>query len=163
MSVNEFENTVHQILQVVRQSGSQVADDEMALRYAFIDPILRGLGWSTSLPWECQPNARLGRLSPLDYALFDPSGQPVVLIEVETMMSRRWEHRTRLWRKTRGMTRCLAVLTYGWEWEIYDLDIRAREFGRKRVDRLVLDPQHGASVQIFASELNNWLAKDLWW
>lgn len=163
MKVDEFENTVLQIVQTMLQVGSQVTDDEMALRYVFIDPILRGLGWSTSLPWECQPNARVGRLSPVDYALLDPRGQPAVLIEVETKVTRRREHRTRLWRQTRGMTRCFAVLTYCWEWEIYDLSIRAREFERKRVDLLVLDPREAESARIFARDLNSWLAKDLWW
>ena len=70
--VDEFENRTYQILHAMLQSGPQVSDDELALRYAFIDPILRGLGWHTSRPWECQPNARVGRLGPVDYALLDP-------------------------------------------------------------------------------------------
>ena len=52
------ENAVQQVLQVMQQAGTQVGYDETALRYAMIDPILRGLGWDTALQWECQPNAR---------------------------------------------------------------------------------------------------------
>ena len=102
-------------------------------------------------------------MGPLDYVLYDREGVPAVLIEVETRVSRRREHRTRLWGQTRGMTGCLAVLTYGWEWEVYDLGIPAREFAQKRVDRLVLDPQREDSPEIFARGLHHWLAKDLWW
>ena len=163
MNVEEIENAVQQVLQAMRRSGPLVTDDEIALRYAMIDPILRGLGWDTSLPWECQPNSRLGRLGPLDYILYDRDGSPSVLIEVERRVSRRQKHRARLWRQTRGMTGCLAVLTYGWEWEVYDLSIPAREFTRKQVDRLVLDPQEEDRPAIFARGLHHWLAKDLWW
>ena len=163
MSVDEVENTVLQVLQATQQEAAQVMNNEMALRYAFIDPILRSLGWSTSLPWECQPNARVGRFGTVDYLLLDPDRQPAVLIEVQTVSARRKQHRTQLWRQTRGVAPCLAVLTYGWEWEIYDLTVGARQFERKRVDRLVLDPRRGYSPQIFASDLTRWLAKDLWW
>lgn len=163
MSVAEIENAVHQVLRAVRPNGFHVEDDEIALRYAVIDPMLRGLGWNTSLPWECRPNARVGRWDPLDYVLYDRDGVPAVLIEVETRASRRQQDRTRLWRQTRGMTDCLAVLTYGWEWEIYDLSIWAREFTHKRVDRLVLDPRREDSPAIFARGLHHWLARDLWW
>ena len=96
-------------------------------------------------------------------SLLDPDRQPAVLIEVQTVSARRKQHRTQLWRQTRGVAPCLAVLTYGWEWEIYDLTVGARQFERKRVDRLVLDPRRGYSPQIFASDLTRWLAKDLWW
>ena len=163
MSVDEIENAVHQVVQAMRLGGSQVGDDEIAMRYAIIDPILRGLGWNTALPWECQPNASLGRLGPLDYVLYDQDGSPAVLIEVELRVSRRRQDRTRLWRQTRGLTGCLAVLTYGWEWEIYDLSIPAREFTRKWVERLVLDPRAGDDPEIFARGLHQWLSKDLWW
>ena len=163
MSVDKIENAVHQVLQAMQRRGSQVEDDELALRYAMIDPILRGLGWDTAQPWECQPNGRVGRSEPLDYVLYDHAGSPAVLIEVETRTSRRREHRTRLRRQTRGMAGCLAVLTYGCEWEIYDIDIRGREFTHKRVDRLVLDPQGEGSPTIFARGLYHWLSRDLWW
>ena len=133
----------------MRRSSPLVTDDEIGLRYAMIDPILRALGWNTALPWECRPNSRLGRLGPLDYVRYDHAGVPAVLIEVETRVSRRREHRIRLWRQTRGMTGCLAVLTYGWEWEIYDIGIRGREFAHKRVDRLALDPQGGRQPHDF--------------
>ena len=147
----------------MQQGGSQVYDDEMALRYAMIDPILRALGWNTALPWECRPNARAGRLGSMDYVLYNRGGSPAVLIEVERRASRRREHRARLWRQTRGMTGCLAVLTYGWEWEVYDLSIPVREFAKKRVDRLILDPQGEDSPAIFARGLYHWLSRDLWW
>ena len=44
MSVEEIENAVHQVLQAMGRSGPLVTDDEIGLRYAMIDPILRGLG-----------------------------------------------------------------------------------------------------------------------
>ena len=163
MSVDKIENAVHQVLRAMQRGGSQLEDDELALRYAMIDPILRGLGWNTALPWECQPNGRVDRSEPLDYVLYDHAGSPAVLIEVETRTSSRREHRTRLRRQTRGMAGCLAVLTYGWEWEIYDIGIQGREFTHKRVDRLALDPQSEDSPTIFARGLHHWLSRDLWW
>jgi len=136
---------------------------EIALRYTMIDPILRGLGWNVSLSWECRPNFSPGRWGPFDYVFYDRDSVPAVLIEVEAQVARRREDRIRLWRLTRGMTDCLGVLTYGWEWEIYDLSIAAREFTQKQVDRLVLDPQEEGSPAIFARGLYHWLARDLWW
>ena len=75
MSVDDIENAVHHVLEVMQRGAlPKVGDDELAVRYAVIDPILRGLGWNTALPWECRPNTRVGRWGPFDYVLYDRDG-----------------------------------------------------------------------------------------
>ena len=48
------------------------------------------------------------------------------------------------------MTSAVAGLTYGWEWEIYDLSVRARSFDWTLVEGLVLDPRADDGLQIVA-------------
>ena len=84
-------------------------------------------------------------------------------MDVETTTARRRDHRFRLWQRIRGIIHGVAVLTYGWQWEIYDLSIRARSLDQKLVARLVLDPGANDSPQIVAHGLNRWIARDQWW
>lgn len=57
----------------------------------------------------------------------------------------------------------MAVLTYGWEWEIYDLEHGARNFAHRRVARLVLDLDAQGNRLRSAEALCQWLGKDRWW
>ena len=163
MSAEDVENAIRDALQRADEAGDLVERNVMTLRYAFIDPILLSLGWAISLPWECQPNFELANRGPVDYAFFDRSGYPAVLIEVGTTPARRQRDRVRLWRLARGMTHGVAVLTSGWHWEIYDLSVRARDFDRRRVQRLVLDPRDDDSPRVVAEGLHGWIAKEQWW
>ena len=163
MSAQDVENAIRDVMQRADEAGDLVERNVMTLRYAFIDPILQSLGWSISMPWECQPNFELANRGPVDYALFDRLGYPAVLIEVGTTPARRQRDRVRLWRLVRGMTHGVAVLTSGWHWEIYDLSVRARDFDQRRVQRLVLDPKDDDSPQVVAEGLHRWMAKERWW
>ena len=73
-----------------------VESNETALRYAFVDPTLRALGWKIWPPWECQPKFCRGRRRSGDYALFDRDDYPAVLIEVGTTGAPRRQVRFRL-------------------------------------------------------------------
>ncbi len=163
MSAQDVENAIRDVMQRADEAGDLVERNVMTLRYAFMDPILLSLGWSVSMPWECQPNFELANRGPVDYALFDRFGYPAVLIEVGTTPTRRQRDRVRLWRLARGMTHGVAVLTSGWHWEIYDLSVRARDFDRRRVQRLVLDPRDDDGLRVAAEGLHRWIAKERWW
>ena len=163
MSAEDVENAIREVLQRADEAGDLVERNVMTLRYAFIDPILLSLGWSTSLPWECQPDFQLANRGPVDYALFDRLGYPAVLIQVGTTSARRQRDRIRLWRLVRGMTGGVAVLTNGWHWEIYDLSVRAPGVDRKRVRRLTLDSRVDDSPRIVAEGLHYWISKERWW
>lgn len=76
---------------------------EVDTRYAFIDPVLRGLGWNVNDPKECVPECRRGS-GWLDYALFDRNGRSIIL---------------------EGGAPTIAA-----EWRIYDVD-RPGEFAEK--------------------------------
>ena len=112
--------------------GAVARGNEIGARYAFVDPVLRALGWCTELPWECRLGFRLGPGRPVDYTLFDRDGFPTILIEVEALTGRRRDNRNSLWRRVRGRRDGLAVLAYGLEWEIYDLSVPARGLDEKR-------------------------------
>ncbi len=161
--VEQVEYAIQDVARAARGFGGLLSQRQAATRYALVDPILWSLGWSTWLPWECQPDFALDRRRRVDYALFAPSGEPAVFIQVRPLPARRQPDRDRMRETLARIRRGVAVLTYGWEWEIYDLEHRARDLADKRVERLILDfdaPHDGAPA---ADALYQWLGKDRWW
>ena len=154
---------VHDVARCAQQSCGLLAQNEAAIRYAMVDPILWSLGWRTWLPWKCQPEFALGRYRRIDYALFDRSGETAVFIQVRSLAARRQQDRGRLRETVRRITRGVSVLTYGWEWEIYDLEHRARTFVDRRVARLILDLDAPHNSEQVAGALHQWLGRDRWW
>ena len=65
--------------------------------------------------------------------------------------------------RARGMNRGVAVLTYGTQWEIYDLYLRAMRFADKLVERLSLGWEGPDDPEEVARALQSWLRQDLWW
>ena len=165
MSAVDVEEALHEIMETVDRAGHLLAGHRAGIRSAIIDPILWALGWSTRLPWECQPDRDLGQRGQggqIGYTLFDGNGDLAVLLEVHDARSRLRCHRTRLWRRTRGMTRGVGVLTYGCYWEVYDLSVRLRDIDHKRVARLALDPAEPEALQRVADALHHWLDRSNW-
>ena len=160
MSVAEVESAVQGVMRTAREHGPWLAGNQLAVRYALVDPVLHALGWNTWSPSQCLPNFDLGHRGRADYALFDPHGRIAVLALVGTMPARRRAGRVRLMAQVRGMSSGIAVLTYGTVWEIYDLRLRGRSFADKLVESLYLDlyaPNEAALA------LHQWLSQDLWW
>ena len=59
---------------------------EPSTRYAVIDPILRGLGWSTHKSLECEVELPVGKSGKkVDYALLDRDSNIVILIEAKRL------------------------------------------------------------------------------
>ena len=162
MSAADVEGALREIMETVDQSGHLLAEHKAGIRNAIVDPILWALDWSTWLPWECQPDYDLGRRRKVDYALFDGNGDIAVLIVVKHSMSRRRNDRIRLWQYTRGMTRGVGVLTYGFYWEVYHLSVKTRNIGHKRVVGLALDPAEPDGFQRVADALHHWLDRSNW-
>ena len=94
--VEQVEYAVQNVVRAARGFGGLLGQREAATRYAVVDPILWSLGWSTWLPWECQPDFALDRRRRVDYALFAPSGEPAVLIQVRPLPPRRQQDRDRM-------------------------------------------------------------------
>ena len=69
MSAADVVEALREIMETVDQAGHRLPEHRAGIRYAIVDPILWALGWSTWLPWECQPDydlgARPGRLRAL--------------------------------------------------------------------------------------------------
>ncbi len=163
MSIADVESAVRLVMANAQVHGRWLADDEIAVRYALVDPILWALGWSTWSPLQCLPNFGQGQRGAADYALFDPDGDIAVLIMVGTEPSRRRSDRQRLMARARGMNRGMAVLTYGTRWEIYDLHLRPMRFTDKLVERLSLGWEAPDDPEEVARALHYWLRQDLWW
>ena len=163
MRVENIENAIYDILQTAEEFGADLARREAVVRSAMVDPMLWSLGWRTSLPWECQAEFTLGRYGSADYALFDPAGEVVVAMLIRPLPSRRKRDRVKLREHARTMTRGVAVLTYGLEWEVYDLEDCARSFLDRRVARLKLDHDAPNNVEQAAEALYQWLGRDRWW
>ncbi len=162
MSAADVEEALREIMETVDQAGPVLAGHRAGIRSAIVDPILWALGWSTWLPRECQPDYDLGRRGRVGYALFDGNGDLAVLMEVDDARARLRRDRTRLWQRTRGMTRGVGVLTYGFYWEVYDLSIRLRDIDHQRVARLALDPAEPDGFQRVADALHHWLDRSNW-
>ena len=161
MSAAAVEEALREIMETVDQSGHLLAEHKAGIRYAIVDPILWVLGWSTWLPWECQPDHDLGRRGQVDYALFDGNRRIAVFTEVQNARPRRSD-RIRLWEHTRGMTRGVGVLTSAFYWEVYGLSIRARNIDHQCVVRLALDPAEPDGLQRVADALHHCLDRSNW-
>ena len=120
MRLKTVENAIHDVVQTAEECGASLASRQAAVRCAMVDPILWSLGWRTWVPWECQPEATLRRHGSVDYARFNRAGEAVVAMLVRPWPPRRERDRTQLREQARTMTQGVAVLTYGWEWEVYD-------------------------------------------
>ena len=163
LSVQHVEKMIHHASKTAEEFGVQGKGNELALRYEFVDPVLRALGWRIHSPAECRLEFKLGWRGQVDYALLDSNGAATVLINVEKWPARRRQHRHLLWRRVGGLRGGLAVLTDGLEWEIYDLSLRARSLDAKRVVWLALDVEGEASPNLLASLLHRWLARENHW
>ena len=162
MSAQDVEQAIHSVMRTAANSGADPSRRETTLRHTMVDPILWSLGWRTWIPWECQQDFELRHRVRVDYALFDPAEEPAIVIEVGTIPARRAQDRVRLQGGVRGTRVAVAVLTYGWEWEIYDLEHRTRRFVDKRAERLLLDYRVPGQVGQTATALYSWLGKDRW-
>ena len=156
-------NAIQDAVQAAEACRASLASRPAAVRCALVDPILWSLGWRTWVPWECQPESTLGRNGSVDYALFNRAGEAVVAVLVRPWPPRREEDRRRLRDRARAIAQGVAVLTYGWEWEVYDLECRAPNFLDRRVEGLKLDHEGPNNVERAAEALYHWLGRDRWW
>ena len=159
-SIADVESAVRLVMANAQEHGRWLAGNETAVRYAWVDPSLWALCWRTWSSRQCLPNFGQGQRGPADYALFDPDGNVAVLIMVGTEPARRRTDRQRLTARAPGMNLGVAVLTYGTQWEIYDLHLRPMRFTGKLVENLFLDRDRSKEV---ARALHYWLRQDLWW
>ena len=163
MRLNDVEDAIRNVLRSAEVFGAGLARREALVRSAMVEPILWSLGWRTWLPWECRPDFTLGRPGSPDYVLFNRDGEVVVTMLIRPIPPRLEQDRARLRERTRTMTQGIAVLTYGWTWEVYDLEVRTLSFLDRRVERLELDGDAPNNAERVAEALYRWLGKDRWW
>ncbi len=94
---------------------------------------------------------------------FNRDGEVVVAMLIRPIPPRLEQDRLRLRERTRTMTQGVAVLTYGWQWEIYDLEDRTRSFLDRRVERLDLESDEPHNMERVAEALYRRLGRDWWW
>ena len=151
----------------------EMAWREVDTRYAFIDPVLRGLGWNISDPKECVPELRRGS-GWLDYGLFDRNGRaiileggaPIIAVEAKSLWGH-WHHsleehegQLEYYIAAEPPMECgLAVLTNRGDWQLYDI-----RKGGQFADKLVATVDITAgSVAGGAQVLHEWLSRERWW
>lgn len=136
---------------------------ETHTRYAFVDPIIRALGWDTSDPKECHPEyyRPYGRSRLVDYAMFEKENlgdigkweaRPKIIIEAKAMDTNLGpRHLAQLQRYSQAspsMTQGVAVLTNGGEWRLYEVEGR-RSLSNVECEKVNIrsdDLQHIAEV-----------------
>lgn len=163
MSLANVEQEIRSVVDTLESFGDWLALHEAGTRCALVDPILWALGWSTWRPLECMPGLMLTGLTRVDYALLDRNGHIAALVDVNSQPLRERPDRMLVERNFENMASGIAVLTCGWEWEIYNLGIRTKRFDEKRLERLVLGPAQSDDLVNIAEALHRWLRKDLWW
>ena len=162
MTVKAVEAEIRRVIEVADQFGGWISEHETANRYAVIDPVLWALGWQTWLPWECRVEVKRAKQGRADYLLLDGEETPVIVIEAKGLYGGSnyspTNFRRTLASYSRGITYGLAVLTNGWDWEIYDLSEHGVTFHQKRQAKVNLDdgPEKAARV------LHKWLRKERW-
>ena len=163
MSIAQVEHAISQSMDTFNEFGDWLRGRKNAIRSSLVDPILWALGWNTWAPWECLPDFGPVKRRPVDYVLLDPNGRYAVLVKVNAKPARRWSDRDQFQRSLRGITTGIGILTYGSEWEIYNLGLRMRKFEDKQIERLLLDPERPDDYAHAAVTLHSWMSKSLWW
>ncbi len=177
MTVKEIKETVSRVLQVMKQWDDVDRDYypgetqwwETQTRYAFIDPIIRALGWDTSDPKECQPEyfRPYSQFRRVDYAMFGEANLgdiglwkavPEIIIEGKAMganlnIERNLAQLQRYVRAKPWMRQGVAVLTTGEEWHLYKIEGQKhlKNVQCQKVNIRREDPQHVCEV------LHSWL------
>ena len=153
MAVEEVERTIVKVRRVMddweevdsKHYPGETGWLETHTRYAFVDPIIRALGWDTSDPSKCHPEycrpyngQSIGNSRRVDYAMFGEAdsgaiGQwqavPAIIIEakaVGTTLERYLDDLQEYAQASPRMTQGVAVLTNGGEWRLYQLVKRWR-------------------------------------
>ena len=178
MTVEEVEGAICKVRQVMNEWEEVDREHypgetgwlETHTRYAFVDPIIRALGWDTGNPKECHPEYyRPYRLSKrVDYAMFGKvnpgaigkwEAKPKILVEakaVGTKLSpRHLDQLNRYARASPEMTEGVAVLTNGEEWHLYKIEGQ-KHLKNDQVQKATVYIRGGDSRQA-AETLHSWL------
>ena len=175
MTVGEVEKTIFKVRRVMDEWDKvdmehypgQTKWLETHTRYAFVDPIIRALGWDTSDPKECHPEyyRSYGRSRRVDYAMFEEADSgdiglwkavPDIIIEakaIDTSLDRHLAQLKGYVRASPEMTEGVAVLTNGEEWRLYRVEgrLHLKNVQCQKVNIRREDPQHVCEV------LHSWL------
>lgn len=143
MWLDELEQMVRTLADRIRQHGHTLRGNELATRYALIDPLLVSLGWNLADPSEVVAEYRLGDGGDrrVDYAmLYD--GRPYLLVEAKNLGERLLKAAEQAGQYALTTSAQFVVLTNGQHWEGYSLggrDKRVFEFDVARSDSVALD------------------------
>lgn len=96
--------------------------NETKTRYTVIDPVLSALGWDTTNPKLVEPEYSTIASTPVDYALLNENGEPVIFLEAKalnsTLLSDKPAAQIIGYAAPHGVEHC--VLTNGSIWRIYN-------------------------------------------
>ncbi len=163
MSIADVENAVRGMGQILGWYERRVDDPSVAVERSAVDPLLWALDWSTWLPWECRSRYRSGVGDGADWVLFDRDGRVAALVAFNRRHTWRGYDRLSLARNSRRAGARVAVLTSGWLWEIYDLEMRNRRFNDRLAVRFKVVPERADEVPEIAEVLYRWLSKERLW
>ena len=137
--------------------------DEHDTRRQVIDPVLRALGWeprygSGNQGRDCITEFYPYKGSPLraDYAMFDPQGREVIIVEAKRLLEDTRDHYDQLDDYLEGGRRMLGVLTNGEYWNISRLDARGCLTEDRPLGLLSRSPDENALRLCGALSKGNW-------
>lgn len=137
--------------------------DERDTRRQVIDPVLRALGWEPRYGSGNQDRDCITEFYPYgdsslraDYAMFDPDGREVIIVEAKRIREHTQDHYDQLDDYLDGGRQMLGVLTNGEYWNISRLDARGRLTEDRPIGLLSRSPAESARRLCEALSKGNW-------
>jgi predicted type IV restriction endonuclease len=123
IDINNIAELVENLKKKIKTYGDKFAENEMLVRYAVVDPLLRALGWELDNPEQVIPEYKTEK-GKADYALFIKEKnplRPVAFIEVKAWSKLNDEtlRQTATYAVDEGVN--YIVITDGDQWALYDM------------------------------------------
>ena len=151
--LDELLGCIETLQERIKKHGPSLKKHEFITRTQLIEPLLYALGWDVADPEQVTPELRTSDQSfaKADYALLQPDGKAVVLLEAKTL-GHSLDHKER----TQVLTYALetsteyAGLTDGGRWELYEVFEKGKSLDERKIldVSIVNDPAHELAVQL---------------
>lgn len=132
----------------IRSHTVALQRNEAQTRLALIDPLLRALDWDVSDPSMVTPEYPVENRR-VDYALLDPKGTPVAVVEAKKLGTDLTAHRMQMLNYANMAGIPYAALTNGNSWELYEV-FRQDSWEKRRILAVSLTaaPAYACALQL---------------
>ena len=160
MSEQTVMRAIARVLPVIETGGDLSEDDTKRM---IIDPILRSLGWKPGYRHGNQHRDCITEYYPYeesavraDYAMLDPNGREVIIIEAKRLLEHTRNHYAQLANYMQGGNDLVGVLTNGEFWNICYLDRRGKPLEDKPIGLNSREPSESARRLFKALAKSRW-------